>query len=70
VVEGDQPHETAYLNLDISKARDRLNWHPILGLSDALNLVVDWTRQSQSGMNVRTLTEQQITSYQKLVQTS
>jgi CDP-glucose 4,6-dehydratase len=42
----------------------------MLKVSDALNLVVDWSRQRQAGTNVRTLTEQQITAYQKLVQTS
>jgi CDP-glucose 4,6-dehydratase len=25
---GEHPHEAAYLKLDISKARSRLNWHP------------------------------------------
>lgn len=70
VDEGEQPHEAAQLKLDISKARNMLDWHPQLRLNDALNLVVDWYRQRQEGTNVRTLTVQQITAYQKLNQSS
>lgn len=70
VEEGEQPHEAAHLKLDICKARTMLNWHPMLRLDDALDLVIDWSRQRQAGANVRTLTEQQIAAYQKLAKTS
>ena len=70
VEEGEQPHEAAHLKLDICKARTMLNWHPMLRLDDALDLVIDWSRQRQAGANVRALTEQQIAAYQKLAQTS
>ena len=46
---GDHPHEANYLKLDISKARSRLDWHPTLRLNEALNLIVDWSRQRLAG---------------------
>lgn len=42
---GEHPHEAAFLKLDISKARTRLNWHPTLRLDKALSLTVDWARK-------------------------
>lgn len=61
---GEHPHEAHYLKLDISKARGRLDWHPTLRLNDALNLIVDWAKQRQSGVDVRELTLAQIAAYQ------
>lgn len=62
---GDHPHEANYLKLDISKVRNRLNWYPILSLDDALNFIIDWSRQRQ-GTDVRSLCLEQIEYYQKL----
>lgn len=61
---GEHPHEANYLKLDISKVRSRLDWHPALRLSDALKLIIDWTKQRQSGVNARDLTLAQIHTYQ------
>lgn len=61
---GAHPHEATYLKLDISKARKRLDWHPTLRLEDALKLIIDWSRQRQSGADIRTLTLAQINTYQ------
>ncbi len=63
---GEHPHEANYLKLDISKARNRLNWHPVLRLNDALNLIIDWAKQRQAGADMRKLTLAQIQSYQIL----
>jgi CDP-glucose 4,6-dehydratase len=63
---GEHPHEANYLKLDISKARTRLDWHPVLRLNDALNLIVDWAKQRQAGADIRKLTLNQINSYQTL----
>lgn len=63
---GDHPHEAAYLKLDISKARSRLDWHPVLRLNDALKLIIDWARQRQAGEDARQLTLSQIHAYQTL----
>ena len=65
---GEHPHEASYLKLDISKARSRLDWHPALRLIDALKLIVDWSKQRQSGGNLRALTLAQIHNYQTLTQ--
>ena len=63
---GEHPHEAHYLKLDISKARSRLDWHPALRLNDALKLIIDWSKQRQTGANLRQLTLAQINSYQTL----
>jgi len=64
---GEHPHEAHYLKLDISKARNRLDWHPVLRLDDALKLIVDWSKQRQTGVNIRQLTLAQIQAYQNLI---
>lgn len=63
---GEHPHEATYLKLDISKARSRLDWHPMLRLNDALTLIIDWSKQRQAGADIRELTLAQIHSYQTL----
>jgi CDP-glucose 4,6-dehydratase len=63
---GQHPHEAHRLQLDISKARSRLDWHPALPVQDALALVVDWTKQRHAGSNLRQLTLAQLLSYQNL----
>ena len=63
---GEHPHEAHYLKLDISKARNRLDWHPALRLNDALQLIIDWSKQRQAGVNIRQLTLTQIHNYQTL----
>lgn len=67
---GDHPHEANYLKLDISKVRSRLDWHPALGLKDALQYIVDWSKQRQAGVNIRQLTLTQILNYQILTSQS
>ncbi|MBC7488797.1 MAG: CDP-glucose 4,6-dehydratase [Glaciimonas sp.] len=63
---GEHPHEANYLKLDISKARSRLDWRPVLRLTDALKLIIDWSKQRQTGADMRKLTLNQINSYQTL----
>ena len=60
----DHPHEANYLKLDISKAAHRLNWQPSMRLDQALDLIVDWTRQKLAGADLRAVTQAQISSYQ------
>ena len=62
---GEHPHEAGYLKLDISKARSRLHWSPILRLDEALSLIVDWAQQRKTGADARGLTQGQIKSYQQ-----
>ncbi len=63
---GAHPHEAHYLKLDISKARNRLNWQPALRLNDALALIIDWTRLHQAGTNMHAVTLNQLQTYQDL----
>jgi CDP-glucose 4,6-dehydratase len=67
VESGENPHEATYLKLDISKARSRLAWHPVLSLTDSLDLIVDWAKQRQHGVDVRRLCLDQIHNYQHLI---
>ena len=61
---GEHPHEAHYLKLDIAKARSRLNWHPALRLTDALALIVDWSRLRLAGADMREHTLRQLRGYQ------
>jgi CDP-glucose 4,6-dehydratase len=63
---GQHPHEAHYLKLDISKARGRLDWHPALRLKDALELIIDWSKQRAAGLNMRQLTLDQLQTYQAM----
>lgn len=65
---GEHSHEASYLKLDISKARSRLHWSPILRLEVALSLIVDWAQQRKTGADARGLTQDQIKSYQQTTQ--
>lgn len=65
---GEYPHEAGYLKLDISKARSRLHWSPILRLEEALSLIVDWAQQRKTGADARGFTQGQIKSYQQTTQ--
>lgn len=66
---GEHPHEAGYLKLDISKARARLGWRPSLRLDEALQLIVQWSRQRRDGADVRRLTLDQIAAYQTSTET-
>ena len=70
VDDSEHPHEANYLKLEISKAWSRLYWRPVLHLSDALNLTVDWARQRNKDANMLSITQQQISDYQKLAQST
>jgi len=61
---GDHPHEANYLKLDISNAKTRLGWSPSMDLEQALRLTAEWAQQLIAGADARTLTLQQIQTYQ------
>ncbi len=54
------PHEAHTLKLDISKAREGLNWRPRWGLQQALQRTVEWHKAWRGGADVRALCLQQI----------
>ncbi len=57
--EGEHRHEAHYLKLDCTKATMRLNWHPVLSLTDTLDMTVAWHRAwlDDNDMHEYTLTE-------------
>ena len=64
---GVHPHEAHYLQLDISKAGQRLGWTPRLRLEQALELTVAWERcRLQRSAELRAFTLAQIQTYQQL----
>jgi CDP-glucose 4,6-dehydratase len=61
---GDHPHEAHFLKLDISKARQRLNWAPRWSLQTTLNHITHWHQAWLAGQDMRDICLQQINSYQ------
>jgi CDP-glucose 4,6-dehydratase len=61
---GDHPHEANYLKLDISKAKQRLNWAPRWSLEQALEHITQWHRAWLDGQDMHALCLQQIHQYQ------
>jgi CDP-glucose 4,6-dehydratase len=57
------PHEAGYLKLDSSRAHADLSWFPQLNLQQALELVVGWYRDWQSGSDMHTFTLNQIEQF-------
>jgi CDP-glucose 4,6-dehydratase len=52
-----QPHEAAYLRLDISKAKMRLNWNPRWDLATILEKIVEWNIDISCSYLERTLAQ-------------
>jgi CDP-glucose 4,6-dehydratase len=57
------PHEGHLLRLDSTKAVERLGWRPRLGLTQALDLTVDWYRARSRQRDLPALTRAQIRDY-------
>ncbi|MBS4679786.1 hypothetical protein H8J14_28565, partial [Klebsiella pneumoniae] len=60
------PHEAGTLRLDISKARQRLDWIPKMELYTALELTAQWYAGYLNNEDLRGLSENQIAFYQSL----
>jgi CDP-glucose 4,6-dehydratase len=61
------PHEAEQLELDSTKARDRLAWRPRLSLDDALLWTVEWHRAVARGDDARDITTAQLDRYSQLL---
>lgn len=59
-------HEANHLKLDCSKARQTLGWRPKLPLDAALGWIVEWHRAHAAGADMRAVTLEQISRYQRL----
>lgn len=60
---GDHPHEANFLKLDISKARQRLQWTPRWSLEVALKHIIEWHQAWLAGHDMRTVCLTQINQY-------
>ncbi len=58
-----QPHEAGLLQLDITKAKKILNWHPKLTSKEAVEWTINWYKQSP--VNIFQFTLDQIKIYQQ-----
>jgi CDP-glucose 4,6-dehydratase len=59
----EQAHEAKYLKLDISKAKQYLDWHPRWNIDKALSKTVDWYKAWLAKEDVNTLCIEQINEY-------
>lgn len=62
---GHHPHEASFLKLDISKARQRLQWTPRWSLETALTRITEWHHAWLSDQDMRAVCLKQITQYQE-----
>jgi CDP-glucose 4,6-dehydratase len=60
---GVHPHEANMLTLDWTKASQHLGWHPVLSLSQALDMTLDWYQTVKAGENARQQCITQLTGY-------
>jgi len=60
---GEHPHEASFLKLDISKARQRLQWTPRWSLETALKHITEWHQAWLSGQDMRSVCLNQINQY-------
>ena len=56
--------ETNYLQLDITKSQEQLNWNPKIATLKALDLTIDWYNESKKKNNMQNFTINQILNYQ------
>jgi CDP-glucose 4,6-dehydratase len=59
-------HETLHLKIDCSKAKERLNWKPMLDLKTALDWTLEWYHACENDGNMRAITEKQLLRYQEM----
>lgn len=53
------PAETEILRLDCAKAQTRLGWRPLLPLTAALDMTMDWARAQKSGSDMKAFSHTQ-----------
>lgn len=63
-----QPHETAALRLDSSKARLRLGWRPVWGAEETIRHTADWYAQWLQGAPMQEMTTRQMRLFEAMEQ--
>lgn len=59
----NKPHEAHLLRLDISKAKEELNWEPKFNSEQAIEYTIEWYKQVNEGKDAKDVTLQQIKQY-------
>jgi CDP-glucose 4,6-dehydratase len=59
-----QPHEAQLLKLDISKAKQHLNWSPRWDLYTSLDCIIEWHKEWLANGDVKAMTLKQIYEYE------
>ncbi|RMD62908.1 CDP-glucose 4,6-dehydratase [Candidatus Parcubacteria bacterium] len=62
----DGLHEAGLLQLDCSKTRESLGWHPVLRVEDAVDWAASWYRAFEDGSEMHCFTRDQISKYEAL----
>ena len=62
-----KPHEANILKLDASKAMEMLNWHPILDVHEALEMISDWHNAFLKGVDMKSYTMSQINLFERKI---
>lgn len=57
------PHEANFLKLDCSKLKSTFGWRPRLGVADAINLTVEWTKCWVEGHDLQECMKEQIETF-------
>ena len=60
---GPRPKETSVLRLDTARARDDLDWRPLLPFGEAVEWTADWYRAFAEGADIAAVTREQIDRY-------
>lgn len=57
------PHEANFLKLDSSKIRSVFGWHPLMGVKEAVEKTVAWTKAYLDGEDMLTVMDRQIQEF-------
>ncbi len=57
------PHEAAFLKLDCTKIKEKLGWHPVWRVGEAVRRTAIWSEVYLSGGDVKTETDREIKEY-------
>jgi len=60
----NEPHEAELLKLDITKAKENLNWIPVLNSSESISETINWYKDSEKKTtNIFSLTEKYLNDF-------
>lgn len=60
---GASLHEASYLKLDCSKAKEQLNWQPLMDIEETLVYIIEWYKSYEKETSLQDITENQIRTY-------